>query len=44
MKTAISIALKETASSNFIFGWLVGWLLAQRHEVASGELMKAEVV
>jgi hypothetical protein len=24
--------LIETASSNFIFGWLVGWLLTQRHE------------
>ena len=23
--------LVETASSNFIFGWLVGWLLSQHH-------------
>lgn len=27
--------LIETASSNFLFGWLVGWLLTQRHEFAS---------
>jgi hypothetical protein len=26
--------LVETASSNFVFGLLVGWLLAQRHRVA----------
>ena len=26
--------LIETASSNFIFGFLIGWLLAQRHEFA----------
>ena len=26
--------LIETASSNFIFGFLIGWLLAQRHESA----------
>ena len=26
--------LMEIAPSNFIFGWLIGWLLAQRHEFA----------
>ncbi len=26
--------LIETASSNFLFGWLVGWLLTQRHKFA----------
>jgi hypothetical protein len=35
MPEAVRIAhLMETASSNFIFGWLVGWLLTQRHEFA----------
>ncbi len=35
--------LVETASSNFIFGWLVGWLLTQRQELPSGELAKVDI-
>jgi hypothetical protein len=30
--------LLETGSSNFLFGLLVGWLLAQRHEIAKAPL------
>ncbi|HMG97198.1 MAG TPA: hypothetical protein VK565_12920, partial [Gemmatimonadaceae bacterium] len=35
--------LVETASSNFIFGWLVGWLLTQRRELPSGALAKVDI-
>ena len=35
--------LVETASSNFIFGWLVGWLLTQRQELLSGEPAKVDL-
>jgi hypothetical protein len=35
--------LVETASSNFIFGWLVGWLLTQRQELPSGDLAKVDI-
>jgi hypothetical protein len=35
--------LVETASSNFIFGWLVGWLLTQRQELPSGALAKVDI-
>ncbi|HMI45168.1 MAG TPA: hypothetical protein VK491_03315, partial [Gemmatimonadaceae bacterium] len=35
--------LVETASSNFIFGWLVAWLLTHRQELPSGELAKVNI-
>jgi hypothetical protein len=35
--------LVETASSNFILGWLVGWLLTQRQELQSGEPAKVDI-
>ncbi len=39
MPEAVRIThLIETASSNFLFGLLVGWLLAQRHEIAKAPL------
>jgi hypothetical protein len=34
--------LIETASSNFLFGWLVGWLLTQRHRLAKAPTAQFE--
>ncbi|MEW6230860.1 MAG: hypothetical protein AB1566_00935 [Chloroflexota bacterium] len=40
MPEAVRMAhLVETASSNFIFGWLVGWLL-NRHHTSLGDLLR----
>jgi hypothetical protein len=39
MPEAVRIThLIETASSNFIFGGFVGWLLAQRHEFSKAPI------
>jgi hypothetical protein len=44
MPEAVRIThLMETASSNFIFGLLVGWLLTQRHEFAKAAIAQNKV-
>jgi hypothetical protein len=44
MPEAVRMAhLVETASSNFIFGWLVGWLLTQRQELLTGDLARVDI-
>jgi hypothetical protein len=39
--TVRMVHLVETASSNFLFGWLVGWLLTSRREPAAAEVVAA---
>jgi hypothetical protein len=44
MPEAVRMAhLIETASSNFIFGFLIGWLLAQRHAFAEVSMAQSKV-
>jgi hypothetical protein len=43
MPEAVRMAhLMETASSNFIFGFLVGWLFTQRHASAKVSMAQSK--